>query len=69
MGGILSIFKKPPKPKGPSEAEKAMQKEQRDQALKQRAEEERLRALATNARGRRASLSYVDPGANTTLGG
>jgi hypothetical protein len=73
MGGVVSsLFGGPkiPKPKGPSEAELMAQKEQRDAALKDRAEQERLRALASNARGRRATLTYVDPGgANQTLGG
>jgi hypothetical protein len=73
MGGIVSSImgiKKPEKPKGPSEAELMAQKEQRDAALKDRAEQERLRALASSARGRRATLTYVDPGgASQTLGG
>jgi hypothetical protein len=57
---VSSLFSKPEKPKGPSEAELALQQQQRDKAAQDMAEAERLKALAGKATSRRQSLAFSD---------
>lgn len=49
-----------PKPKGPSEAELAVQQQARERASLDQAEADRLRALAGKATSRRQSLAFSE---------
>ena len=70
MGGVVSmLFGGGAKPQGPSKAELALQKQERDKALTDRADAERLTALSAQIPSRRKVLSYTDPNQTPTLGG
>lgn len=60
MSKVVSSLFGGAKPKGPSDAELAMQQQQRDKAAQDMAEAERLKALAGKANSRRQSLAFSE---------
>lgn len=57
------------KPKGPSAAEQEALRQREEAAFKDRAEQDRLAALALNQRSRREALSFQDQRRKDRLGG
>ena len=68
MTSIVSSLFGGAKPKGPSAAEKAAQAERERAAFEDRAEQDRLAALAANQSSRRLALSFQDQRKKSTLG-
>ncbi|MDH3740536.1 MAG: hypothetical protein OER56_02965 [Hyphomicrobiales bacterium] len=69
MGGIIStIFGGGPKQQGPSEAEKAAQKQREKQAFDDKIEADKLSALSVNSARRANALSFRDERKKQRLG-
>lgn len=70
MGGLVkSLFGGGAEPQGPSDAEKAMQRDRYESANRAEAEEDGKVALATRATSLRRSLAFRDDSKKGQLGG